>query len=341
MGKFYILLACLIFIGKLSFGQDIHFTQFYYSPITLNPALTGDIEDGNLRYAANYRNQWYTITSPYVTTSFSVDAKLMEERLHDDALGLGIILINDRSGAAALNNLQLQISTSYRKYFDAKKVHLASLGLQAGFFQKKIDMNKLNFGSQYQDGNFDNTLSSGEGFTDLKKSNLDFNAGLVYSYSPQKKLQNIKGGLCIYHINTPNESLSGNIDKLSMRSSFFAEARVQLQEDFFLCPKLLQMNQQEAAETNVSIVVEKKMQNMEEKKTSLLVGTGVRISDAYIFMAGMKYNNWLFALSYDVNSSELNRVTNSQGAIEFSLIYRDLIIPGKNKLPRVEPCPRM
>lgn len=341
MRKIYFLLVFLFFRAEFSNGQDIHFTQFYFSALTLNPALTGDIEGGNLRYTGNYRNQWYTIVSPYVTTAIAVDAKLMEERLHGDALGLGFIFINDRSGAAALNNLQFQMSASYKKYFDANKTHLASFGVQAGFFQKKIDMNKLNFGSQYQAGNFDNTLSSGESFSDLKKSNLDFNAGLVYSYSPEKKLKNIKAGICLFHINTPNESLSGNIDEISMRSSFFIESRIQLQEDFFLCPKILQMNQKEAAESNVSLLVEKRLQNTEDKKTSLLIGTGVRVSDAYLFMAGMKYNNWQFMLSYDVNSSELSKATNSQGAIEFSLIYHELVIPGKNKLPVLEPCPRM
>jgi len=101
------------------------------------------------------------------------------------------------------------------------------------------------------------------------------------------------------------------------------------------------MNQLEAAQSNISLVVEKTMQNTNDKKTAILIGTGVRVSDAYIFMAGMKYNNWLFGLSYDVNSSDLSTATNSQGAIEFSVIYKDIIIPGKKNIPLSVPCPRM
>ena len=337
-------IVCILFLllkGSLFFGQDIHFTQFYHSPLTLNPALTGDISDNNLRYSANYRNQWYTINSPYVTTSIALDAKVMEERLHKDALGIGLLLINDQSGAASLNNLALHFSLAYRKYLGIEKKHLAVLGIQAGFFQKKLDMSKLNFGSQYQDGNFNNAMNSGENTSDFKKSNADINAGIMYAYSPDTKIKNIKAGISIYHINKPNESLSGNFDVLSIRTAFFIESRIQLKEDLFLCPKLLQMNQQAASQTNLSIVVEKRLQNTEDMKTSLLIGTGVRLSDASIFMAGMKYNQWMFALSYDVNNSELAQVTNSQGAIELSLIYHELVIPGKNKIPHIVPCPRM
>lgn len=73
----------LILIGLMLSGfiidahaQDPHFSQFFASPLTLNPALTGKF-DGNLRATGNYRNQWPTINRAFTTTTVSVDFPIM------------------------------------------------------------------------------------------------------------------------------------------------------------------------------------------------------------------------------------------------------------------------
>ena len=66
-------LALLISVISNSWGQDIHFSQFYAAPHTLNPALTGSF-DGDWRFAGNYRNQWKSVTEPFKTLALSADA---------------------------------------------------------------------------------------------------------------------------------------------------------------------------------------------------------------------------------------------------------------------------
>ena len=39
------------------YAQDPHFSQFFSSPLTLNPAFTGKF-DGAVRFIGDYRNQW-------------------------------------------------------------------------------------------------------------------------------------------------------------------------------------------------------------------------------------------------------------------------------------------
>jgi len=56
----------LIIVGSIqitahSYGQDLHFSQWYNSPLTANPANTGFIPDADYRIGANYRNQYSTI----------------------------------------------------------------------------------------------------------------------------------------------------------------------------------------------------------------------------------------------------------------------------------------
>ena len=66
------LFICVAFWGE-TIGQDPNFSQFFASPLTLNPALTGKF-DGLYRIAGNYRNQWPTFNNAFTTASFSASA---------------------------------------------------------------------------------------------------------------------------------------------------------------------------------------------------------------------------------------------------------------------------
>ncbi len=66
------LLLTIILWSVISFAQDIHYSQFYASPLTLNPALTG-VNECNYRIGAMYRNQWKSVTTPYQTPSISFE----------------------------------------------------------------------------------------------------------------------------------------------------------------------------------------------------------------------------------------------------------------------------
>ena len=58
-------------------AQDLHFSQWFNSPLSTNPANTGFIPQADYRLGANYRNQWSTIMSvPYKTMSVWGDAQL-------------------------------------------------------------------------------------------------------------------------------------------------------------------------------------------------------------------------------------------------------------------------
>ena len=61
-------------------AQDPHFSQFFASPLSLNPALTGRF-DGTLRVAGNYRNQWPTIDNAFKTYTASVDFAILQNQV--------------------------------------------------------------------------------------------------------------------------------------------------------------------------------------------------------------------------------------------------------------------
>src|SRR3954469_18373514 len=89
------LILAVVVCGR---AQDPNFSQFFVSPLTLNPALTGKF-DGVLRVAGNYRMQWPTIYKAYNTGTVSVDGGILKGRIpENDQFGIGILALSDKSG---------------------------------------------------------------------------------------------------------------------------------------------------------------------------------------------------------------------------------------------------
>ena len=85
----YLLLAFIVAISGVAKAQDPHFSQFFASPLTLNPAFTGKF-DGSWRLAANHRDQWPSIPKAYVTTSASFDFPILKNSIpENDVFGVG------------------------------------------------------------------------------------------------------------------------------------------------------------------------------------------------------------------------------------------------------------
>ena len=82
MKKLLSTLTLCVALVTMSNAQDPNFSQFFASPLTLNPALTGKF-DGVYRVAGNYRNQWPTINNAFVTKTASIDIGILKNRLAD------------------------------------------------------------------------------------------------------------------------------------------------------------------------------------------------------------------------------------------------------------------
>jgi len=95
-------------------AQDIHFSQFYASPLTLNPTLSG-FSQGDYRVSGIYRNQWATVTSPFVTFAASYDMRVMKKKLKNDVFGVGVVAIHDRSANGDVSLLSGYLSVAYHK----------------------------------------------------------------------------------------------------------------------------------------------------------------------------------------------------------------------------------
>lgn len=111
MRKFYIvLLLTFLFSDEISSQDNIHYSQFYNSPLLLNPALTGQFPNDLSRFTGIYRQQWAGAVGAdplYKTMSGSADLSLFKRRL-----GIGLQVLNDQAGGV-FNTINIYPSASY------------------------------------------------------------------------------------------------------------------------------------------------------------------------------------------------------------------------------------
>ena len=72
-----LLITLLALLVSLNINaQDIHFSQFYASPLNLNPAMTG-VMNCTDRLTLSYRNQWASVlkSNAFNTFTASYDRK--------------------------------------------------------------------------------------------------------------------------------------------------------------------------------------------------------------------------------------------------------------------------
>src|ERR1700757_2967921 len=115
MKKWLTLLPLILCFGTILRAQDPHFSQFFSSPLTLNPAFTGKF-NGTVRIAGNYRNQWPTINRAYQTGTASVDFPIMKKQIdYRDTWGIGLMGYSDKSAAGAVSFNYVSFSTAFHK----------------------------------------------------------------------------------------------------------------------------------------------------------------------------------------------------------------------------------
>src|ERR1044071_8782143 len=113
-----LLIALLFFFlsGSLM-AQDIHFSQFFETPLLRNPGLAG-IFTGSYRLQMVYRDQWRSVTDGYKTGSLNGEYKFPVGK-SDDFLTFGGQFLFDRAGTTALTQISVLPVINYHKSMSA------------------------------------------------------------------------------------------------------------------------------------------------------------------------------------------------------------------------------
>lgn len=296
-------------------AQDIHFSQYYASPLNLSPALTGHF-DGDYRLVGNYRNQWNSITIPYRTYSFSADAKniLGHRNVH-----AGITAVADETGDSEFNTVMVNFSGAYSYPLDIDSAHVLTFGLQPGIVQRKMNYADLTFDNQYsqQQGRFDPSLASGEDFGRAGRTYFNLSTGLSWDYRIDRD-KKITTGFSVYNLTRPKQTyFSDNEIRLDRRLTVHANGQLKVLPLVALLPGFSLMKQGSYRE----IVFGTSARYLLNGLTNLHLGYWYRNQDAGFITAGITQQNLYVGLSYDINTSDLQPASNGRGGVELSLIY--------------------
>src|SRR4051812_10553576 len=136
MKQHFLILFFITAFFSLS-AQDLHFSQFFNSPLTTNPANTGFIPNSDYRIGASYRSQYSNIMAvPYKTMSVFGDAQLFRNKLENGWLGLGGVILSDVAGSGSLKSTKIYGSVAYHQMLGTSS--LLSAGFNVGWANKRI-----------------------------------------------------------------------------------------------------------------------------------------------------------------------------------------------------------
>jgi len=323
-------------------AQDPGFSQFFASPLTLNPALTGKF-NGVVRVAGNYRNQWPSINNAFITSTISVDAPILTGRLpENDTWGIGIMAMTDKSASGILNANYVSLSTAYHKALDADGYHSIGVGFQGTYGNQSLDGTRLTFEDGLQlDGTWLRSPTEAINSQFVSVHYFDFNLGALYNATTNGN-NNIYFGASAYHLNHPKVSFLG-VDTINIPS------RVTLHGGGFFpiagSPSTIYVSALASQQGGGGQLVlggawQIAASTDENNPVNFYAGLWGRFTknttDALIPYVGLDYSDFSLGLTYDVNISGLQPASQSRGGVEISLIYIKKKGSGQHGIP----CPR-
>ena len=257
-----------------------------------------------------------------------------------DAVGVGADILNDQSKGGALSRLQFMLSAAYHKGLGKNKNHSLSLGVQIGYINRRLDMNKILLASQVGDNNLLNASNPSGETVNSSTNNFDMNAGIMWNSRVTEKVH-LYAGISGFNIVQPIgkfNKISGTGADNMRRLSVSGGADIRVATRFSLLPSVIYMREAKAQETNIGVAGAIDA----TKDFILFVGAYYRVKDAFIPYIGGDYKGFRLGFTYDAGATTDWKGINPgkvNGSFELSLMYVGRYIP----LPNVKPalyCPR-
>lgn len=344
MRKIY---AALVVLIAISFsqnnlqGQDIHYSQFYNSPLNINPALTG-IFNGDQRVVGSMRDQWRQIPVPYTTFSANYDQKYYTKNRDKGFFGFGAIFNYDRSGDPNYNILNLNLTGSYSYLINSNNVLTG--GLLLGFGNEGYDGSQLTWDRQWTGTEIDLSLDPGENFNRRRVNYLESGIGINYRYQKSSRTY-LNLGLGAWHLIPPNmtflASTAGNVN-LPVRLAINFETLFKTTEKIDIQVHAIHARQQQYRETLAGGLLRFHINQNPGKKYAIDLGGSFRFLDALVGdivpTIALHYNQWYVGASYDFNLSTFHTTHNINriGGPEVHVRY---IITNVQPLGEKKACP--
>jgi len=327
-------------------AQQMNFSQYQMAPMLNNPShiALGD----ELKVDFGYRNQFGGLSGNYGTPFVSAFKPLYLMGKNEDYKkfgAAGVQFVNDRSGYNG-SLATTGFSLAYAHVATLSKRDKLILGIQVGFFQRRVDYGNLTSGNQWDayNGAYDASKPLNENISANERRSFPLvNSGVTYvrEFSDGQPFFTISASA--NNLNTPNVSLNNgeSVNPLSLNVQGNIVAYENL--DFLVKPTFRHIQEAKQSQTNLgSYIYYKFKENVPVLKNGNM-GLGLWYSSRNAAVAALEVNmkDWALGFSYDFLVSSLGDLNNTRtGAPEFVIGFRKYI--GKNKkveVVNISPAP--
>ena len=321
--RLMILLLSLTVSTILS-AQDPSFSQFFSSPLNINPALTARI-NAKWRVVSNLRDQWIGPASPYASGTISYDTRALEKQLSENnVFGIGGMLMYNSSMRGIHKSTFGSLNLSYNVLLAADEgEHRIGIGIGGIYGNKTVDFSRLYFAEQFIGTGFDQNLPTGEPALANMKPYLSSSAGVLYSYTTANS--NFDLGAAAYHLNKPKQTFLEDVNQyLPMRYVGHANFETFLTEEFILNTNAIYQQQARTNYFSVGAALGYYLSDDYFSQADVLVNAGLWYwsNNAIVPYFGFTYASFQVGLSYDITISKLRQATPRAKTFEISLIIR-------------------
>ncbi|MFA6923078.1 MAG: PorP/SprF family type IX secretion system membrane protein [Bacteroidales bacterium] len=318
---FYLLaMSIYLFVSSKIYSQDIHFSQYFSSPLFLNPALTGQF-NGNFRFTSNYKSQWVAVNkNSYQTFANSIDAPVFKDNLY-----MGLSVFSDKAGDSKMGLTEINLSVASRILLNNRNT--LTVAIQGGGAQRSINYSDLTWDNQYDGNIFNKSLYSGEKYTISNYNYFDLSAGMCWIAKIKDNI-NLNTGIAQFYMNNPKQGYIYDDNRLHSKLTIHSYMEfIEKNSNITLIPSVVFLKQGTACEADLGFIIKYKL-GVDSKYTGVNVSSNItfggfyRLNDALIPYVRLIYkNNYSIGLSYDINVSPLSDVSHAKGGCEISLIY--------------------
>ena len=330
-------------------AQDFNGSLPELTAVKFNPAATGLAAGAAHRVLLGYRTQWGNFDpsmGAFHDYQLSYDVQFANDDLF---VGLGGALFHQQVGANRLNSttLTLSASTGIRLSDGANrlgKVYLSG-GAQLNARNYRLRPYDLSFNEQFDTGTgfYNPALDNGEAFGEGPFSELlmSFGAGVLL-YSTVKKTSDFSFtlGASFNHLNNPELAffdMPGSPEaflerKFVAHGSFYVPFKPgQSVQKWGLRPRAIFIQQGGHVQYHSGLDLRRIYSINRRVRGHFALGVAARMNrgtgnpfaraDALITKLALRYDDWLIAAAYDLNTSGLRRATRWFGGVEVLAAY--------------------
>jgi len=328
MKNYIIILVLSLFISELAMSQDPYFSQYFASPMTLNPSLIGSDLKKESRFQMVTRNQWWGGNSkPYTTNMVSLEKRLGEKGLGDDQFVMGLMFLNERSNGGILSNSFFTGAINYRNSLDASGNNVLSGAISGSYSNRMLDLENATFQSQFGSFGFMQTASNYDPVSSYNLNNkyFDVNAGISYAHKGNNVDYEIGGAL--FHASKPKEGVFNN-SKYNMDPRGVFNGSLKWRPTKTGEWDFAGNYQRQARKQLVTLGASYAMYVNDTAGQRIIFGFYHRLNESFYPYIGIQSNDLKFGVSYDIISGPAKTSFNSVQSVEATL---SLTFGGKKK----------